>query len=65
MAAKHTGKGQHKHEQLRRSQEKLILCVGSGFLIGGLIGFGLGGYYALTVGTGLALGLAFGVLNAS
>lgn len=62
---KHSGKSMHKYEELKRSQEKLILSVGGGLLIGALLGFAMGGYYPLTIGTGLALGLGFGILSAS
>lgn len=60
-----SSKGQHHYEKLRNSQQNLLISIGAGLLIGGLIGFSLGGYYPLTVGTGLALGLAIGILNAS
>ena len=62
---KHSGRGQHRYEELRRSQEKLILSVSAGVVLGTLVGFAIGGYYPLTIGTGLALGLAIGILNAS
>ena len=55
----------HSFEQLRRSQERLILSIGTGLVIGAAVGYNLGGYYPLTVGTGLSIGLAVGILRAS
>lgn len=63
--SKRSSKNMHSFEQLRRSQERLILSIGTGLVIGAAVGYNLGGYYPLTVGTGLSIGLAVGILRAS
>lgn len=54
----------HRYEQLRRSQQKLAWCIAAGIFIGTLVGFGIGNV-PIGMGTGLALGMAVGVLAAS